>query len=274
MAITAINNVRLNSVNTVNFTGKKKKADDENSQNLHTNHKSNKLATVPVVVMMAMSPAMLNGKQPITISPENAKEITELVAESPNAQQDQIKIRYPNRSRAYNIRLNIAEEKGLYRRELINMQNSDTKYSNRRSYTMYITSPNKNRPGGVWANQILLIPYDSKDIGEDVYKAIGMTYHNIGKDKEYCGLIVKNLEPYDPRVFEIRIPDEAANQLIYLQVGETPYENATNILDWIELKSPALLKSNEIRPHLLDAINTGKIEDLPGIRYYFENYLR
>ena len=70
MAVLPINSVSTNA-NQYTFTGKK----DKNS------HKANPLASVPVIIMLAMSP-MAEGKQPAQFVPIDSEHLTELVAQA------------------------------------------------------------------------------------------------------------------------------------------------------------------------------------------------
>ena len=70
MAVLPINSVSVNA-NQYTFTGKK----DKNS------HKANPLASVPVIVMLAMAP-MAEGKQPAQFVPIDSEHLAELVAQA------------------------------------------------------------------------------------------------------------------------------------------------------------------------------------------------
>ena len=70
MAVLPINSVSVNA-NQYTFTVKK----DKNS------HKANPLASVPVIIMLAMAP-MAEGKQPAQFVPIDSEHLAELVAQA------------------------------------------------------------------------------------------------------------------------------------------------------------------------------------------------
>ena len=71
MAVLPINSVSTNA-NQYTFTGRNDRKDS---------HKANPLASVPVIIMLAMAP-MAEGKQPAQFVPIDSEHLTELVAQA------------------------------------------------------------------------------------------------------------------------------------------------------------------------------------------------
>lgn len=64
----------------VNFAGRNSRKNNSDSLPVEYNRSSNNLAKVPVIVLIAMSPVMMNAKTPITDLSETNEAKTEMVA--------------------------------------------------------------------------------------------------------------------------------------------------------------------------------------------------
>src|SRR5574344_1262532 len=90
MAIVPISSVEIdkNHSNMVSFGHKKN--DKRGNQNRDLPSGTNTMKAIPVVVLMAMNPSLLNAKQPVMALPVNSENMTEMYApsnpksESPN----------------------------------------------------------------------------------------------------------------------------------------------------------------------------------------------
>lgn len=83
----------------------------------------------------------------------------------------------------------------------------------------------------------------------DGYKVLNLVYHNIGKEKEYCGVWISYWEHQNGKNFtagvnkEIRITDDAANEIIDLLTGDSKFQLIGKYFEGlIEVNHPELLK--------------------------------
>lgn len=83
----------------------------------------------------------------------------------------------------------------------------------------------------------------------DGCEALNLVYHNIGKEKEYCGVWISYWEHQNGKNYtagvnkEIRITDDAANEIIDLLSGDSKFQLIGNSFKGIiEVSHPELLK--------------------------------
>ena len=208
----------------MNFVGqnsRKNNGDTEGSP-VEYNRRSNNLAKVPVIVLMAMSPAMMNAKTPITNLSEMEEAKTEIVT-------------------PVSIDSEELDEMTTVAPDFSKPQNAQTK-----------------APFGV--TSLLgqkIYHYDTfmKDGKKHyiVYSSIrtpDYVYHDLGKGKEYCGIIVRSVNKlqngrYKTTYEEVRLPDECAQTLIDLLANYSKMKNNTSI-EYSETKSAQLRQTKTI----------------------------
>lgn len=232
MAVLPINSVSVNA-NQYTFTGKK----DKNS------HKANPLASVPVIVMLAMAP-MAEGKQPAQIMPIDSEHLTEVLAQANSVAP-----------KAYEYTQSPQKEAPLgveyFKRRPIAHIQTGTNGVGRTAHIVFC-------PLGTSSEDLKNIISAIYYVDDNVVKystnnppiITGLVYHDIGKDKEFCSLKMiktrydKNGKMIRHLVHE-RIDDKTAQLLIDFLAGETKWRNSTNIKfyvsDGIRLPSPELL---------------------------------
>ena len=93
---------------------------------------------------------------------------------------------------------------------------------------------------------IYFIPngYNSKLTHINPPKVRALTYHNLGGDKDFCGLTIESYRrdstgDFRKMVREVRIDDDTANILIDLIAGDSDFYNKTDI-EFEETSSPHL----------------------------------
>ncbi len=232
MAVLPINSVSVNA-NQYTFTGKK----DKNS------HKANPLASVPVIVMLAMAP-MAEGKQPAQFMPIDSEHLTEVLAQANSVAP-----------KAYEYTQSQEKEAPLgveyFKRIPIAHIQTGTNGVGRTAHIVF-------SPLGTGSEDLKKIISAIYYVDDNVVKystnnppiITGLVYHDIGKDKEFCSLKMiktrydKNGKMIRHLVHE-RIDDKTAQLLIDFLAGETKWRNSTNIKfyvsDGIRLPSPELL---------------------------------
>lgn len=212
MAVLPINSVSTNA-NQYTFTGKK----DKNS------HKANPLASVPVIIMLAMSP-MAEGKQPAQFVSIDSEHLIELVAQAnataPKAyeytqtQQDELVQRVPNL-------------KSDRIQKIIDCT------GNKQKGILLFTTSKGDTSSTVWS--VYYIQNDYK--GNNHLRPPSVTkiiYHDIGEDS-FLGILIheeimanKNTN-VKCLIREVRLDDKSAQYLIDFVAGGTNFKNYSGI---------------------------------------------
>ena len=215
MAVLPINSVSVNA-NLYTFTGKK----DKNS------HKANPLASVPVIIMLAMAP-MAEGKQPAQFVPIDSKQLTELVAQASAVAP-----------KAYEYTQNPQKEAplGIEYLSLRKAQKVLPCLGNKQPANLLLTTSR----GDDEENRVTRIYYVKNDYDKNQYKEPpyiqSLIYHDLGK-KSFLGIkIIEYLDvwkgaDYELKIFisEVKLDDEAAQYLIDFLAGDTNFKNDTDI---------------------------------------------
>lgn len=212
MAVLPINSVSTNA-NQYTFTGKK----DKNS------HKANPLASVPVIVMLAMAP-MAEGKQPARFVPIDSEHLAELVAQAnataPKAyeytqtQEDELVQRVP-RLKSKKIQKII-----------------DCTGNKQKGQLVYTTSKG-DTSSTVWSVYYIQNDYNGNNNlrPPSVTKII---YHDIGEDS-FLGILIqeeimaKKNTAVKCLIREVRLDDKSAQYLIDFVAGDTHFKNYSGI---------------------------------------------
>lgn len=247
MAIVPINgiSVRQNHSNMVNFSGR-----NEEKTSLDTRlPRASAAKAVPVIVLMTMNPGLLNTASAVKSAPLETEALTEMVAEN-NRVSDVDEATYV---------MNMSDNESLSQ-----VTPGQRKYLNARTEDIVYKKDAGN--GGILVFEKLVNPKEARFIkylpGDSNYKGNIfetptvrlLIYHNIGKDKEYCGVLtrVRVKDPNHPKgeYFldkEYRIADEVANDLIDLVTDGSEFKNAAK-LKWLETTSADLLPTEKIEP--------------------------
>lgn len=247
MAIVPINgiSVRQNHSNMVNFSGR-----NEEKPSLDTRlPKASAVKTVPVIVLMAMNPGLLNTASAVKAAPLETGALTEMVAE--------------------NNRISDVDEAtyvmGMSGTESVsNLTSGQRKYLKLRANSIVYKKDAGN--GAILVFEKLTKPDEAKFIkylpGDSNYEGNVfetptvrlLIYHNIGKDKEYCGVLTRTYvkDSNHPKGGyyldkEYRIADEAANDLIHLVTDDSEFQNTAK-LKWLETTSTDLFAPEKIEP--------------------------
>lgn len=249
MAVSGLG-IGLNVNHYVNFAGqnsRKNNGDTEGSP-VEYNRRSNNLAKVPVVMLMAMSPAMMDAKTPVTNLSEMEEAKTEMVAPIPidSEELDEAITIAPDFSNPQN-----AQKKAPFGVTSLlghKIHHYDTFMNNgKKHYIVYSGISNAE-----YVNKVSVFPegFDSVKEKKLLPYVRELVYHDLGKGKEYCGIIVithqilKNGKSKTIKE-EVRIPDNCAQTLIDLLANYSKMENSTSIV-YSETKSAQLRPTVEM----------------------------
>lgn len=234
----------------VNFAGqnRRKNNGDTEGSPIEYNRSSNNLAKVPVIVLMAMSPAMMNAKTPITNLSEMEDAKTEIIAPIPidSEELDEMTTIAPDFSKPHTTQ--VKAPFGVD--ELIGhkIHHYDTFMKDgKKHYIVYSGINNAD-----YVNKVSVFPEGFDRVKEKKLLPYvrELVYHDLGKGKEYCGIIVithqrlKNGN-YKTIKEEVRLPNEVAQNLIDFLADDTKMQNNTSI-SYSKTKSPQLRPTVEM----------------------------
>lgn len=248
MAVSGLG-IGLNVNHYVNFAGqnsRKNNGDTEGSP-VEYNRRSNNLAKVPVVMLMAMSPAMMDAKTPVTNLSEMEEAKTEMVAPIPidSEELDEMTTIAPDFSNPQNAQTKAPFGVTSLLGQKIYHYDTFMK-DGKKHYIVYssIRTPDyvdkvSVFPEGFPNKSGVLLPWVEE-----------LVYHDLGKGKEYCGIIVRSVNKlqngrYKTTYEEVRLPDECAQTLIDLLANYSKMKNNTSI-EYSETKSAQLRQTKTI----------------------------
>lgn len=208
--------------NNVNF-GQIARHNEEEVQS-HQPRKASKMVTIPLATLMALMPIANSNNNAVAQTRGTAQ--TELLAQNTSRRTT----KYPFDHRYF-------------------LANNDVVHTERfkaagKMQTLVFTHNSSSRSGfkDNDVERIYMIPDGYKtNSSKTPAQVTKLVYHNIGKDKEYCGIIVHE-DIYDGEtsngvlgeykgtlVNEYRLPDEVANTIIRMMSGNSNLNNKTPI---------------------------------------------
>ncbi len=228
----------------VNFSGqnRRKNNGDTEGSPIEYNRSSNNLAKVPVIVLMAMSPAMMNAKTPITNLSEMEEAKTEIITpvSIDSEELDEMTTVAPDFSNPQNVQKKAPF--GVVALLGHKIHHYDTFMKDGKKHYIVYSGIGK----ADYVNKVTLFPEGFK-VSEDgvlLPWVQELVYHDLGKGKEFCGVIVRSAKKlqngkYKEMTEEIRLPDNCAQTLIDLLANYSKMENRTSI-KYSETKSVQL----------------------------------
>lgn len=231
MAIAPINgfSARNNYNSAINF-GSKNYLDDYEQEQGRTRNSSklNKMVSVPVGVLLALSPSLLNAHQPSMNVLDSNTDKTEYVVDVAKAQEssgvdalfetEQSK-RFLGSEWLASYRIQYYEKfKPTNSSVNQNIVYSAYKYNGSKEYENYV-------------NDVYLVPegYKSQNDQQAPPKVTHLVFHDLGEGKEFCGLVTCEYFKKGRFIREFAVPEKIANKVIDLMVGDSEYTNRTGI---------------------------------------------
>lgn len=234
------------SANNISFSGRNKRNVNVEAENspVENSSKASKLAKVPVVVMIAMSPAMMNGKLPAEGLPDMNGAKVEYVTPTPEMTEELLAMATPAEFEAPQVNQANSDPMGISEFRYKKIQQLDSFNKNgKKHYIAYTTK--RREPGEVQDVYLFPAGYKSEPGKKFIPVVQKLIYHDLGSGKEFCGVVVatsvKNLQTnqYETSFEEVRLPDECAQHLIDLLANDTKWTNTTSIR-YAETKSSKL----------------------------------
>lgn len=234
MVIMPVNGIDTgSSVNKYTSFGHKRNNTDD-VPDVRENRGSNNLAKVPVVVLMAMSPAMLNANHPSAIEAETPAK-TEMVAAPSKLDTealDKLTAAYPGvdgLQQSDDGRSVVMKNKGFRDSYSIAHIESFT-INGQKKYLVFASIKGTNN-----VVEIFIVPANNTKTTGSLPTMSRLFYHDLGEGKEFCSVLVYYDEgrKSDGKIHHVyrdeRIPDDTANSIIDLLVGDTQYKDRTTI---------------------------------------------
>lgn len=215
MAILPINSVVTNNHSKMTTFGKRQPQEVDESP---VARKSNKAATVPVVVLMAMTPSLLNANEPVKFAPVNNPEMTEVLNNiAKYAPEESTYVLSPDEMQQNSFPY------GCRALRFVSIKAAYPAQGNGSPYTLLFTTSEQNDKSKD-VSHVYMVPKDFSSNNVIVYppEVKELIYHNIGKDKEFCGVKVSYyICDSDGKVAgtmtrELRVDDDTANRIIDL----------------------------------------------------------
>lgn len=228
MAISAVSGVNLSSSNRTNvaFKGLEDEAPRDNQP-----RRASRVVTIPVAVLMTLSPSLLTAQGAETEAQMSEPEPTVLAMVAPQS-NTQVADRIARVRGGVNVPADV-------RKEVV--QHKERFTVNGKGYTMYWvdaakSSHTKNAPNHI--SDIYFVPdgYKPIVIGEEHDKnqppcLKGLIMHDYGSDEDcFCGAIVRDIV-YDKNTnrassyeYEIKLDNDAANHILDLLNGDTKFD--------------------------------------------------
>lgn len=221
--------------NNTNFLGNNNRNLNSNQEEapVENNLQSSKLAKVPVIVMLAMTPSMLNAKTPLKGIPEIEGAKTEMIATLPAPAKELDKM-----TAAPNFEAPEVQQSPVVHPLAAKMFPGDRvlefdefNYKGKKQYMAFIAHPNHEK----YVFEIFIVPEDYKP-NAGMYKpeVSELVYHELGKGKDFAGVILvktTNLGPskWQEYAEEIRLPNECAQKIIDLLANDSKWTNDTYV---------------------------------------------
>ncbi len=224
MVVAPVSNINLKTYkNNVHF-GHRAEEDEQNKVS-HTPKKASNFVKVPVIVMMAMSPAMLNGISSAQAQDNNYERMELLAMASPSAAPQSTSSTQNNYAYGWS---GIKTYQVRFAKDIV---------ANGTGYKMVYTAYNNKNADPKLVENVYLIKNGTSCSQPAAFppKVQALVYHKLGKD-EFCGVRVKEEIRKKDGTFtgmmerEIKLKDEDANLLIKLLAGTSEWKDKSYIV--------------------------------------------
>ncbi len=247
MAILPISSVsaRQNRSSMVTFSGKS----EEDSSKIERLPKASAAKAVPVIVLMAMNPGLLNSSGIAKATTLEAEPLTTVMAEASKAHKTGGATYVMNPSEHI-------ETDGLTpgQQNYFRIRQKDIVYFKKTGDGGVLVFEKLNDPKKVHFVHYLPGDKDFKGGYYDGLMARVLVYHDIGKEKEYCGILTRKYveDSNSPKGGyyldkEYRLCDDVANDLIHFVTDDSEFVNNANF-KWMSTDSEGLLPSEKVEP--------------------------
>ena len=202
-----------------------------------------------IVAVVAMSPAMLKGTEPVKAMPLDAEQLTEIIA-APRQEKEVSTINFhhaPSRLKEF-----LGDDRVLYKKSFV---------SDGKKYTMFYSNGGLiDRAGREnFVTEVIFVPSDYDYVQNEDVKPPWLTkliIHDFGSDRGFVGAKIKYIksEPDEYGFYynnyyekEIRLPGDIMNELMDLLLEETKFKPSPGLLKLpVErTSSPNLIKEHE-----------------------------
>lgn len=186
-------------------------------------HKANPLASIPVIVMLAMAPLSMDGKQFVPIDNVHLTEVSAQVnSVAPKAYAEP---QAPQET-TYPFGLN------YYNKGRLILKVIDSKANNKDAKMVFSTFNNDVAKNKVAFVHLIDKDYNNRRVVSAPPVINELIYHNTSKG-EFCSVVVSECikvnNQYTYKYYNVKLDDNSAQELINLLAGETEWKNSTDI---------------------------------------------
>ena len=180
------------------------------------------------MMMVAMSPTMLNATEPVKALPLDAEQLTEILA-SPEQEKEVSTINFHQAQ--YNDPMGIAYFRNKRIQQIVPAIGNGVKAN------LVLTALKQHGPNDVWEVFYVKPSWKDGNLQHHPPEVVELVYHNLGPGKEFLGAVVDEYVYYDkdkPTANKVvrsekRLDDESAQFLLDFRAGDTKWNNKTDI---------------------------------------------
>lgn len=203
-----------------------------------------------IVAVVAMSPAMLKGTEPVKAMPLDAEQLTEIIA-APRQEKEVSTINFhqaPSRLKEF-----LGDDRVLYKKSFV---------SDGIKYTMYYSNGTLFNPadGENFVTDVIFVPSDYDYVQNEDVKPPWLTkliIHDFGSDRGFVGANIRYTKEVPDEYYgtqdayfekEIRLPGDIMDELMDFLLQETKFKPSPGLLKLpVErTSSPNLIKEHEL----------------------------
>lgn len=244
MTITPISVFSGNSkVSSTSFTSKRKSEGANGRVQDEQRNNSRDLAKVPVIVMLAMTPSLLNSTTPANAVPLDSENITEILASIPTEEINTAEVAQYGKTNAVSKYVDPAYVHKKFRFTAEN-----------KNWTMYFVKPTSSKDDKK-VSSIYLIPDGYKKVVNGDGEEIGypqeirkLIYHDIGEENEFIGAFTREGKGNYWIEREMKLPDDIANELLDLVSYKTDLlPNKLLVNNFTTVKTAQLIPTKKVQ---------------------------
>jgi hypothetical protein len=239
MAILPVSSVSFGRRNTVSFVQQDKSKDLP----INTGMTPSLGKSIPVIVLMAMNPALLNSAATMSNlqgEEENPNLIT-MVEPAQNFEIDDAT--YVMQPKVEEVQQNYPLNVAYFSQDAKIQQIIPCTESGVKGNIVFAKSSTRGKDEEVQDVYIIRHNYKSKALHGKPPWIVSLNYHNLGGEKDFMGVrVIEQFSDGSYQEREVRLDDDSAQQIVNLLIGKTKWANKTGI-GYSETNSPELMRA-------------------------------
>jgi hypothetical protein len=199
--------------------------------------------TVPVIVLMAMNPALLNSAATMS-NLQGEEENPNLITMAEPAQNFEIDdATYVMQPKVEEVQQNYPLNVAYFSQDAKIQQIIPCTESGVKGNIVFAKSSTRGKDEEVQDVYIIRHNYKSKALHGKPPWIVSLNYHNLGGEKDFMGVrVIEQFSDGSYQEREVRLDDDSAQQIVNLLIGKTKWANKTGI-GYSETNSPELMRA-------------------------------